>query len=351
MYPLLPRGDTLGGMDEHPDQDGLPPAPEGFQWDELAVCGSGANRRADVWLASFFPHYTRSAIKRHFASGRIVGVDRTVKAGTLLREGEVLRFCRPVLHSDEPPPPLPPVIYEDDRMIAFNKPAGMLVHPAGGRFVWSLIALARLARPGVHLHLVHRLDRDTSGVVVLAKDPDANRHLKEAFQLQATDKVYWAVCRGVPPWSTLLVDAPIGDDTSSEIRIRMGVRDDGLAARTRLFTLARWAGRALVAAHPRTGRTHQIRLHLEHVGFPILGDRLYGQPPEVFIHTLEHGMDAWALARLGWPRHALHARILRIPHPDGRPLELRAALPPDMAVMLLTPSPAAPGCSGAGEGS
>ncbi len=315
-------------------QDTLPPAPEGYVWEQLAVSPSGNNRRADVWLASRFPHYSRSAVARHFRIGRIVGLDRTVKPGSLLREGERLCFCRPVLRSEEPPPPLPAVLYEDERMIALNKPAGMLVHPAGGTFVWSLIALARMARPGVHLHLVHRLDRDTSGVVVLAKDPEANRLLKEAFHLQAADKVYWTVCRGAPAWPTLLVDAPIGDDTDSEVRVRMGVRPDGQAARTRLFVLARWADRALVAAHPRTGRTHQIRLHLEHAGHPIFGDRLYGQPDEVFLHTLEHGIDAWALERLGWPRHALHARILRIPHPDGHGIEIRAPLPADMAVML-----------------
>jgi 23S rRNA pseudouridine1911/1915/1917 synthase len=316
-----------------------PTPPDGFQWEELAVDFSGANRRADVWLAIRFPHFSRSAVARHFRSGRILGLDRSVKASTLLREGERLRFCRPVLRSDEPPPPLPAVLYEDDRLIALDKPAGMLVHPAGGRFVWSLIALARLARPGVHLHLVHRLDRDTSGVVVLAKDPEANRLLKEAFQLQATDKVYWAICRGAPRWDTRLVDASIGDDSASEVRVRMGVCAEGQPARTRLFVLARWGDRALVAAHPRTGRTHQIRLHLEHTGHPILGDRLYGQPDEVFLHTLDHGHDPWALARLGWNRHALHARILRLPHPDGGGVEIRAPLPADMRAMLSDPLP------------
>ncbi len=326
-------------MDERLAMDALPTPPEGFQWDVLQVNSSGNNRRADVWLASYFPHYSRSAISRHFRAGRIVGLDRTVKASTLLRTGEWLRFCRPILSSDEPPPPLPEVVYEDARILALNKPAGMLVHPAGGTFVWSLIALARLARPELPLNLVHRLDRDTSGVVVLAKDPEANRALKLAFTRQAVDKVYWAICWGTPAWSTRLVDAGIGDDEASIVRVRMGIRADGLPARTRFHVLARWRDRALVAAHPRTGRTHQIRLHLEHTGHPILGDRLYGQPDEVFLHTLEHGHDAWALERLGWPRHALHARVLRIPHPDGHPLELRAPPPPDFVAMLEPATP------------
>jgi 23S rRNA pseudouridine1911/1915/1917 synthase len=334
MYPLRLHGDTLRPMDRQRTMDDLPEPPVGYQWEQLAVTSSGANRRADVWLASQFPHYSRSAVARHFRVGRIEGLDRAVKASTLLRAGERLAFCRPELRSEQPPPPLPAVLYEDARMLALDKPAGMLVHPSGGAFVWSLIALARLARPRDQLHLVHRLDRDTSGVVVLAKDPEANRLLKEAFQRQATDKVYWSICRGAPSWSTLLVDAPIGDDTESGVRVRMGVRPDGQRARTRLFVLARWRDRALVAAHPRTGRTHQIRLHLEHVGHPILGDRLYGQPDEVFLHSLDHGLDEWVLARTGWGRHALHARILRLPHPDGHAVEIRAPLPDDMKAML-----------------
>jgi len=321
-------------MDERPTDPELPPAPEGFQWDELTVDSRGHNRRADAWIALYFPHYSRSAVVRHFRAGRILGLQRPIKPSTLLRGGERLRFCRPELRSDEPPPPMPEVLYEDERMIALNKPAGMLAHPAGGLFVWSLISVARLARPDVHLHLVHRLDRDTSGVVILAKDPEANRSLKDAFQRQECDKIYWAICWGIPPWSTRLVDAPIGDNSASEVRVRMGVRPDGMPARTRLFVLARWRDRTLVAAHPRSGRTHQIRLHLEHAGHPILGDRLYGQPDEVFLHTLEHGMDPWALERLGWPRHALHARVLRIPHPDGHGMEIRAPLPADMTAML-----------------
>lgn len=328
------KADSLGTMAPHDETPTLHPAPDGFQWVSLVVDSTGVGRRADVWIAARQPHLSRSAVKRHFQHGRILCGDRPVKPSTLLELGEVLYVCRPELVPSEPPPPLPEVLYEDDRILAVNKPAGLLVHPSGGTFVWSLVTLLRLARPEAKLHLVHRLDRDTSGVVVLAKDPEANRLLKEAFQQQATDKVYWAVCRGRPGWDTLLVEAPIGDDPRSRVRVRMGARPDGMAARTRFFVLARWHDRALIAAHPRTGRTHQIRLHLEHAGFPILGDRLYGQPDEVFLHTLDHGMDAWALERLGWPRHALHARLLRLPHPDGGGVEIRASLPADMEAMV-----------------
>ena len=316
-----------------PDET-APEAPPGWQWEELTVGATAAGRRADVWLAARFPHYSRSAVARHFRIGRIQGVDRPVKASTVLKEGERLRFCRPELVSDRPAPPLPAVLHEDDRLIAFDKPAGLLVHPAGGTFVWSLVALARLARPGLALHLVHRLDRDTSGVVVMAKDPEANRILKDAFRFQHIHKVYWALCRGAPAWSTLLVDAPIGDDTRSAVRVRMGVVPDGQPARTRFFVLARWRDLCLVAAHPRTGRTHQIRVHAEHIGHPLLGDRIYGQPDEVFLHLLDHGEDAWTRAKIGFSRQALHAREMSLPHPDGGSVRIVAPLPADLAAVL-----------------
>jgi 23S rRNA pseudouridine1911/1915/1917 synthase len=321
-------------MDPTEDPDRLPAAPPGWRWEELTAGAGAAGRRADVWLAARFPHYSRSAVVRQFRAGRIQGIDRPVKASTLLREGERLRFCRPELVSDEPPPPLPAILHEDDRLIAFDKPAGLLVHPAGGRFVWSLVALARLARPGLTLHLVHRLDRDTSGVVVLAKDADANRVLKDAFRFQHIHKVYWALCRGAPAWDTLLVDAPIGDDETSDVRVRMGVVPGGQPARTRLFVLARWPDLCLVAAHPRTGRTHQIRVHLEHVGHPIVGDRIYGQPDALFLHLLDHGVDDWARGLLRFPRQALHARAIHLPHPDGGSVRIVAPLADDLAAVV-----------------
>ncbi len=308
--------------------------PEGWIWVELEVGHDGAGRRADVWLALRFPHFSRSAVARFFRQGRIRGGDRPLKRSSILMRGERLRFCRPPLEADCPAPPLPTVLYEDERMVAFDKPAGMLVHPSGGRFVWALNSLARLARPELHLHLVHRLDRDTSGVVLMAKDSEANRHLKAVFHDQLAEKVYWAICRGWPSWSTALTDAPIGDDQDSAIRIKMGVRPDGQQARTRFYLRARFAELCLVEAHPRSGRTHQIRVHLEHLGLPILGDRIYGQPDELFLRIQERGFDAWALERAGLPRQALHARILRLPHPDGHPLEIRAPLPADMRQVL-----------------
>jgi len=327
-----------------PDEDPLPEDLDDEDWLNTAVPlkvvehvvdKHAAGRRADVWLTGRLVGKSRSYVAKLFDLGRIEGLDRPLKPSTILLEGERIRLYRPSLVPSEPPPPLPEVLYEDDRLIAFNKPAGLLVHPGGGVFTWSLIHLARVARPGTELHLAHRLDRDTSGVVLLAKDADANRHLKTIFREQLAEKTYWALCRGHPDWTTRLVNGPIGHAEGSAIRIKMAVRDDGQEARTRVFVLARLkGGLSLVACHPRTGRTHQIRVHLDHVGHPILGDRIYGQPEDIFLHWFDHGLDEATLAQVGFPRHALHARVLRLPGPDGRPVEIRAPLPEDMRAVI-----------------
>ena len=301
---------------------------------ELRVDHRGAGRRADVWLADRLNGISRSAVVRLFRAGRVEGLDRPLKPSTILKQGEGVHLRRTGMMPSEPPPPLPPILYEDDRLIAFHKPAGLLVHPAGPRFVWALMALVRRARPDLTPHLAHRLDRETSGVLLLAKDAEANRHLKRMFRLQLAQKVYWAVCRGHPRWSTILTDAPIGDDPQSPIRIKQGVTPVGQPARTRFFLKARFKGFSLVACHPQTGRTHQLRVHLHHLGHPILGDRIYGQPARVFLHLLEHPPDRQHLRQLGFPRQALHNRALRIPHPDGQPLEIIAPLPPDLRALL-----------------
>jgi 23S rRNA pseudouridine1911/1915/1917 synthase len=192
----------------------------------------------------------------------------------------------------------------------------------------------RQARPGEALHLAHRLDRYTSGVVLLARDAETNRYLKEAFRVRAVEKRYLAVVWGSPTWRDMLVDAPIGPHPASAIRLKMGVRPDGLPARTLFHVRARFSGMTLVECEPTTGRTHQIRVHLHSLGHPILGDRLYGQPEALFLHLYEHGEDERCLRALGLPRQALHAWRLALPHPDGGRLEIRAPLPEDLRELL-----------------
>ena len=298
---------------------------------DLHVQKVDEGRRADVWLRTRLPQLSRSQIVRLIRERRVTSLSRPLKPSTTLQAGEVLQLRRPGLVPDSPPPPLPEVLYEDDRLLALNKPAGLLVHPAGPSFVWSLIAVARRNRPGVELQLGHRLDRDTSGVVVLGKDPASNRHLKKAFREQQVQKTYLAVCLGEPSWDYHHHQGPIGDDVSSEIRIKMGVTPDGAAASTEFRVERVLEGGALVSCRLHTGRTHQIRVHLDDLGHPLVGDRIYGQPDATFLHIFAEGFDDWALERVVIPRHALHAQELIVPHPDdGRPTRIFAELADDL---------------------
>jgi 23S rRNA pseudouridine1911/1915/1917 synthase len=185
---------------------------------------------------------------------------------------------------------------------------------------------------------VHRLDRDTSGVLVLTRDVDANRHLKEAVKRGRITKVYEAFVRGVVPWDEAVLDQPIGPDVGGPIRVRMAVRDDGLPARTEVRVLERGATMTRVECLLHTGRTHQIRVHLAHAGFPVVGDRLYGVPPALFLHVLARGFDRAATEAAGAPRHALHARRVELTHPDGHSLSFEAPLPPDLVRWWNDPS-------------
>lgn len=231
-------------------------------------------------------------------------------------------------------PPIPPVLHQDPDIVAFDKPSGLLAHPVGGAFAWGLINLAREAFPGEALHLLHRLDRETSGVSLVARSELANVAVKQAFKDREVLKTYHAIVRGRVPWDQQDVDAPIGSD-DSVIRIKQGVVSGGQPARTEIRVVARFPRLTLVSCRPHTGRTHQIRVHLEHLGFPILGDRLYGQEPDVFLGLLEGKPVSRLRQRLGHPRHCLHARALHLRHPrSGALLSIRAPMPADMARVL-----------------
>lgn len=302
---------------------------------DLEIDERGAGRRVDVYLSARFSSYSRTRIARHIRAGDVLRNDAPVKASALLAAGDVLRIFIPGIAPLTPPPPLPPVLFEDEQLLVFNKPSGMLVHPSGEQFAWGLIGLARTARPGRRIDLVHRIDRETSGVLILTKDLAANAAMKEHFRARRVDKVYLALTRGVPAWDTLEVRAPIGDAEGSEIKLRKGARPDGQHAHTTVTVRQRLAGHALVSCAIHTGRTHQIRVHMEHTGFPLLGDKIYGQPDQTFLRWLGGERSPDLRAQLGFPRHALHAWRMSFPHPTtGAPITIEAPLPDDLQAIV-----------------
>lgn len=278
--------------------------------------------RLDVWLAE------RRGITRHAAqtlitAGAVRVNQRPGRAGQRVRPGDSVDVVVPAPRPVSPPGPGPVVeltiVYEDGWLAVVDKPAGLVVHPAPGHPVgtladglrqrgsaWSL--LGGKDRPGI----VHRLDRDTSGLLVVAKSEAAHRDLSAQLQDRSLFRAYWALAHGAFAEATATVDAPIARDPHD--RKRMAVVDSGRPAITDLRVLARHPRSTELEARLRTGRTHQIRVHLAFIGHPLLGDPVYGR------------------RRDGASRLALHAREIRFVHPeDGRPMAFESALPADLA--------------------
>jgi 23S rRNA pseudouridine1911/1915/1917 synthase len=286
--------------------------------------------RLDRWLALRFSDRSRSWFGRAIREGLVRSPEgRTFDCAHRVVAGEVLQIFVPGIAPGSEAPPFPTVLHEDARLVAVDKPAGLLAHPSGTSFVWAVISLAKLRYPDERIDLVHRLDRDTSGILVLTRDLETNRILKRAVVEGRVYKEYEALVKGVIPWDQRRLDGPIGP-ADGPVRVQMAVRDDGLSAATDVTVLERGATMTRVRCVLLTGRTHQIRVHLAHAGFPLVGDRLYGVPPEVFLGILETGVDDAVITTVGAPRHALHARRISFPHPDGRILSLDAPLPEDM---------------------
>ncbi len=302
----------------------------------LVVPEAGAGLRLDLFLSLRFSEWSRSALARGIRAGLVRDdAGRPLRASTTVRAGQALRLYIPGLAPGSPAPPLPPILYEDDRVVVLDKPPGLPCHPGGAAFTWAVVGLARARWPGLaHVDLAHRLDKETSGALVLTKDVEANAFLKALFKEGGADKEYLALCRGHVPWAHQLIDAPIGE-ADGPIRIQRAVRDDGQSARTEVWVEARNTSAAWPMTRVRirlyTGRTHQIRVHLAHVGASLVGDRMYGVPPEVFLRYYDSGLDDEVIVAAGAPRHALHAHRVRFAHPDGGTVDVTSPLADDLA--------------------
>ena len=302
-------------------------------------------KRIDAYLASRFTDYSRSVIQRIIEAEAVHVNGRPVKASYKVRSGDVVRVWLPELLDTAPVPEDIPidVIYEDESLTVVNKPAGMVTHPAKGNWKGTLVnaiqfhydtlsTVAGVNRPGI----VHRLDRDTSGLLVVVKDDIAHRKIALQFELREVHKEYLALVYGVPQRDSDYIERPIGFHpvTREKMAIRT-LEDGGKPAVTFYEVVERFAGYALVRCKPQTGRTHQIRVHLTHIGHPIVADKAYSGRDKLTLGELlgDHGDTRPETILID--RQALHAYALRFTHPTtGKEISLSAPLPADMGRAL-----------------
>ena len=313
------------------------------------MAAESAGQRLDVFLAELRPTFSRAALQRAIAAGHVRVNDLPAKASLRLREGDVVAVVQLDVPRDGPAPQAIPlhILYEDEAIVVVNKPAGMIVHPAKGHWEGTLAsALAHHfgtlserggpTRPGI----VHRLDRDTSGVIVVAKHDQAHDALAAQFKARIVEKEYLAIVVGVPDRDQDVVEQPIANHPTQREKkaIRTGHATSRDAA-TLYEVVERFLGYALVRARPKTGRTHQIRLHLAHIGCPVLCDRLYGGRARIteleLIPREKICQDDAAPGRpAGEPildRQALHAHRLAFAHPaSGAAMQFEAPMPADI---------------------
>ena len=304
----------------------------------LTVDAKGAGARLDTWVAAQLPELSRSRIQALIGDGRVTLDGGRARASARLRAGQTIEVEVPPAAAAEPQPEDIPlrIVHEDDRLLVVDKPAGLSVHPGAGRpsgtlvnallhHVKDLSGIGGVLRPGI----VHRLDRGTSGLLVVAKDDAAHRDLARQFAGRTVEKEYMAIVLGVPARKTGSIRAAIGRDPVH--RQRMSVRAPrGRAAASDYTVIEALDGAALVRVRIHTGRTHQIRVHLASIGHPVAGDAVYGgtRPP-----SSRRAASKAALSRLTRP--ALHAAHLSFTHPGtGARVVFDSPLPADLEDLL-----------------
>lgn len=294
-----------------------------FQFDKTTP------ERLDKYLTGLLQEFSRSRIQGLIADGHVdVDGHPARKAGQTLESGSTVTVRIPppapteLLHEDIPLD----IIFENDDLLVVNKPAGMVVHPAAGHASGTLVnavlgydpdleGIGGEERPGV----VHRLDKATSGLILLAKNERAHRWLQDQFRLRKVEKTYLALVDGKPPTPTGRVEAYIGRDPKQRKKMAIVSENKGREAVSEYKTLEEFDKHTLLEFHPHTGRTHQIRLHCAFLKCPIVGDQVYGRKTS----TVELG------------RHFLHAYRLKITLPNEKePRTFEAPLPEELANVL-----------------
>lgn len=307
----------------------------------ILVTSESANQRIDKFLSSYDSTLSRSFIQRLIDNGSVTVNGKFAKSSYKLKEGDEIKIEIPELEpSTVKPEPIPlDILYEDESVIVINKPAGMVVHPAAGNYSGTLVnallyhcrntlsGIGGIERPGI----VHRLDKDTSGLLMVAKDDFTHNHLSKQLKERTIVRKYLALVKGNIKEDSKKIEIPIGRHVSD--RKKMSIKTKrGRIAITEFTVMERFGDYTLLEIRLKTGRTHQIRVHLSAIGHPVAGDRVYGKSSRPTLM----GAPKFQISNFSIPRQMLHAAILGFIHPKtGKYLEFNAQLPDDMKDILI----------------
>lgn len=294
-----------------------------------------AGSRLDHFLKSKYRKLSREYLQAAVKEGRVTLNHSVSKPSRLLKENDKVYVLS--VRKEEPPVDFNfKVLYEDETLLIVDKPGNLPVHPSGRYFFNTLLSQLRVVNTNEvdqtkDFFLVHRIDRETSGVLAIGKTSEAAADLVDQFYTRKTDKEYLAIARGNIKEDHFVVDVPLGKDPHSQIKLKMRAVEMGkdnkplylpesevMSARTEFKVIERKKNYTLVACHPHTGRQHQIRAHLDHVGNPIAGDKLYGQKDEVFLEGIGRPCSLEVEPGKFLSRHALHAHKLSLAHPGTK---------------------------------
>jgi 23S rRNA pseudouridine1911/1915/1917 synthase len=305
----------------------------------LRVPGELAGTRLDVFLRLSLRNTSRTRAKK------IAKVAAFTPEGLRMRPNQRVRAEEHVVLWREPIDEIDedlklPVLFEDEHLLVINKPPDITVHPTASHYNHTVMKLLEYRNPGRYFSLIHRLDRDTSGVLLLGLSSSADRAFKRLLEGTITippgvnpdvRKTYRAICWGVPAEGSVQLPLELDSDNSLRVKMRVAAPGTGLAAHTRLRVLDQCPGYSLVECQLFTGRQHQIRVHLAAMGTPVVGDKLYGPDDRLHARGADGVLTPEDRALLEMPRQALHAYRYELAHAvTWRPLDVVAPLPDDM---------------------
>ncbi len=292
-----------------------------------------AGQRIDAFLGRCYPFLSRSGWQKRISNAHIRVNGGSVKTSYKLQVGDQVQMHYPKEWEPEVDTNVQ-LIFQDQGIAGVMKPSGLPMHQVG-KFFRQHFSAAVKELLGEEWSAVHRLDRETSGIVMCGSTNELRSKMSIDFEERRVEKTYLCIVRGQAPQKKWLVDAPIGDLKESVIRIKRWVVPDGQSAQTEFECLEQIGDLALLKAKPLTGRTNQIRVHAAYSGLPLLGDRLYHEDEAVFLHYHQNGEDEWQNEQTGASRLCLHAFSLKIKHPvTGRDCYIESPMPDDMSVVL-----------------